>query len=136
MGDISALGDRLEALRKAAGMSQNDMADRLGVSRSSYQYYERGERDLPASLLLKVCEVFDDDAHRLLTGAPSPLVLTRIEHFAHLLEERLEDLDIEITAKARWRVIAKVLKDDFRLRPAPTLSSEGEEIESLIRMIK
>lgn len=136
MGDISSLGDRLAALRKAAGLSQNDLADRLEVSRSSYQYYERNERDLPASLLLKLCQIFDDDAHRILTGSPSPLVLNRIEEIASLVEERLEDLDMDISTQARWRVISKVLKDSFRLRPAATQSADSHEIDSLLRMIR
>ncbi|UFS65728.1 helix-turn-helix domain-containing protein [Paracoccus denitrificans] len=136
MGDISSLGDRLAALRKAAGLSQNDLADRLEVSRSSYQYYERNERDLPASLLLKLCQIFDDDAHRILTGGPSALVLNQIEEIASLVEERLEDLDIDISAQARWRVISKVLKDNFRLRPAVAQSADSDEIDNLLRMIR
>lgn len=136
MGDISSLGDRLAALRKAAGLSQNDLADRLEVSRSSYQYYERNERDPPASLLLKLCQIFDDDAHRILTGGPSALVLNQIEEIASLVEERLEDLDIDISAQARWRVISKVLKDNFRLRPAVAQSADSDEIDSLLRMIR
>lgn len=136
MGGILSLGDRLAALRKAAGLSQNDLADRLEVSRSSYQYYERNERDLPASLLLKLCQIFDDDAHRILTGGPSPLVLNQIEEIASLVEERLEDLDIDISPQARWRVISKVLKDSFRLRPATAQSADSDEIDSLLRMIR
>lgn len=136
MGDISSLGDRLATLRKAAGLSQNDLADRLEVSRSSYQYYERNERDLPASLLLKLCQIFDDDAHRILTGGPSHLVLSQIEEIASLVEERLEDLDIDISTQARWRVISKVLKDSFRLRPAAAQSADSDEIDSLLRMIR
>lgn len=130
------MGDRLAALRKAAGLSQSDLADRLEVSRSSYQYYERNERDLPASLLLKLCQISDDDAHRVLTGGPSPLVLNQIEEIASLVEERLEDLDIDISTQARWRVISKVLKDNFRLRPAVAQSADSDEIDSLLRMIQ
>lgn len=136
MSDISSLGERLAALRKAAGLSQSDLATRLEISRSSYQYYERNERDLPASLLLKLCQIFDDDAHRILTGSPSPLVLNQIEEIASLVEERLEDLDIDISAQARWRVISKVLKDNFRLRPISAQSADSDEIDSLLRMIR
>lgn len=135
MGYSSSLGDRLAALRKAAGLSQSDLADRLEISRSSYQYYERNERDMPSSLLLKLCQIFDDDAHRILIGGPSPLVLDQIEEIASLVEERLEDLDIDISAQARWRVISKVLKDNFRLRPAVTRSADSDEIDNLLRMM-
>ncbi|MDO5646328.1 helix-turn-helix domain-containing protein [Paracoccus sp. (in: a-proteobacteria)] len=136
MTDPVGLGDRIETLRKAAGLSQAQFAEQLGISRSAFQYYERGERDLPAQLLLKICELFDDDAHRLLTGGPSPLLLSRIDYFAHLLDARLEDLDISITPEARQRVLMKVLKDDLRAHPNRTENDDAEEMDSLIRMVR
>lgn len=136
MGDISTLGDRLTALRKAAGYSQSEFAEKLGISRSSYQYYERNERELPASLLLKICNFFDDDAHRILTGQPSALVMRRIDEISSLIEEYEEDVDLEFTPKARMRVMIKVLRDDFRDRPGTTRSTDRDEIDSLFRMLK
>lgn len=136
MGDISALGDRLSTLRKAAGLSQSEIAEKLGISRSSYQYYERNERDLPASLLLKLCELFDDDAHRILTGQPSPLIMKRIEEISALIDEYEEDVDVEFKSEARLRVMAKVLRDDFRKHPSTTGSEVKDEIDSLYRMLK
>lgn len=136
MGDIFALGDRLSALRKAAGLSQSEISERLGISRSSYQYYERNERDLPASLLLKLCELFDDDAHRILTGQPSPLVIRRIEEISALIDEYEEDVDVEFKPNARLRVMTKVLRDDFRTHPSTARSEVKDEIDSLYRMLK
>lgn len=136
MGDIFALGDRLSALRKAAGLSQSEISERLGISRSSYQYYERNERDLPASLLLKLCELFDDDAHRILTGQPSPLVIRRIEEISALIDEYEEDIDVEFKPNARLRVMTKVLRDDFRTHPSTARSEVKDEIDSLYRMLK
>lgn len=136
MRDISALGDRLSMLRKAAGLSQSEIAEKLGISRSSYQYYERNERDLPASLLLKLCKLFDDDAHRILTGQPSPLVIRRIEEISALIDEYEEDVDVEFKPDARLRVMTKVLRDDFRTHPSTTRGEVKNEIESLYRMLK
>ena len=136
MGDISTLGDRLSTLRKAVSLSQSEIAEKLGISRSSYQYYERNERDLPASLLLKLCELFDDDAHRILTGQPSPLVMRRIEEISALIDEYEEDVDVEFKRDARLRVMAKVLRDDFRSHRSTTHSEVKDEIDSLYRMLK
>lgn len=136
MGDISALGDRLSTLRKAAGLSQSEIAEKLGISRSSYQYYERNERDLPASLLFKLCEFFDDDAHRILTGQPSPLIMRRIEEISASIDEYEEDVDVEFKPDARLRVLVKVLRDDFRTHPSTTRGEVKDEIDSLYRMLK
>ncbi|MFV0298617.1 MAG: helix-turn-helix domain-containing protein [Hyphomicrobiaceae bacterium] len=136
MGDISGLGERLSALRKVAGLSQNELAEKLGISRSSYQYYERNERDLPSSLLLTICELFDDDAHRILTGHPSGLVMRRIEEISALINEYEEDVDVEFKPETRLRVLAKVLRDEFRTHPSMNQREISDEIDSLYRMLK
>ncbi|WP_171126762.1 MULTISPECIES: helix-turn-helix transcriptional regulator [unclassified Ruegeria] len=59
---------RLAAMRNMASLSQEEMAQRLGTSRSAYQYYERCQRDLTASLLSKVFEEFDVDPLWMLEG--------------------------------------------------------------------
>lgn len=48
------LGLRLASLRKKAGKSQKEMAKSLDIATSTYQYYERGERDIPATVLKKI----------------------------------------------------------------------------------
>ena len=45
---------RLKHLRLEWALSQKGMAERLDISVSAYQYYERGERDMPAKLLVKI----------------------------------------------------------------------------------
>lgn len=136
MGDIAGLGQRLSALRKVAGLSQSELADKLGISRSSYQYYERNERDLPSSLLLAICEFFDDDAHRVLTGHPSGLVMRCIEEISALIDEYEEDVDVEFKPETRLRVLAKVLRDEFRAHPSVDRREVTHEIDSLYRMLK
>ena len=39
------LGQRVGAARRAAGLSQDQLADRVGVERRTIQRYEAGERD-------------------------------------------------------------------------------------------
>lgn len=43
--------------RKLAGLSQKQMADALGITQQSVHYYESGQRDIKASMLLKMSEV-------------------------------------------------------------------------------
>ncbi|MGW6395396.1 helix-turn-helix transcriptional regulator [Streptomyces sp. NPDC055103] len=52
----TALGDRLRELRTAAGLSQDQLADRIGMERRSVQRYERGERDPRFTELLLIAD--------------------------------------------------------------------------------
>ena len=51
---LSELFTRLKILRKAWGLSQKNMAIRVDIAVSTYQYYERGERDVPSEVLYKL----------------------------------------------------------------------------------
>ncbi|MEM6684088.1 MAG: helix-turn-helix transcriptional regulator [Pseudomonadota bacterium] len=50
----------LKALRKAAGLSQQDLADQLGVSRQSIISIERERYDPSLELALKISLVLDE----------------------------------------------------------------------------
>ena len=50
--EISGLIQKLKAFRKSRGYSQNQLADYLGIERSSYTRYETGETE-PSLFALK-----------------------------------------------------------------------------------
>ncbi len=62
------IGERLKVVRKTLDLSQKEMADRLGIATSTYQYYERGERDVPAYLIYRLAALFEVSPVWLLTG--------------------------------------------------------------------
>ena len=64
----NALGDRLKQTRNDLGLNQEELAERLDVSASSYKRYERGETEVPSEFLRKISELGDYDMNWLLTG--------------------------------------------------------------------
>ena len=65
-------GARLALLRTAHGMSQEQVARVLNVSRSTYSYYESGKSAPSLDSLRKLIELFcPDNAHYLLLIRPS-----------------------------------------------------------------
>jgi len=51
-------GERLAALRKAAGLSQAQLADAIGIPQRTLSFYERKADHLPSTLVPKLAEVF------------------------------------------------------------------------------
>ena len=49
---------RLRELRVGVGMNQTEIADILGMQQNQYSRYERGERELPMHLFVKLAEVY------------------------------------------------------------------------------
>jgi transcriptional regulator with XRE-family HTH domain len=66
--DNAVIGERLAAARVAQRLSQVDFADRLGISPRAYQNYERGEREMPTTVLTALHAEFGIDPLWILIG--------------------------------------------------------------------
>jgi transcriptional regulator with XRE-family HTH domain len=49
---------RLRELRVGAGMNQTEIAEILDMQQNQYSRYERGERELPMHLFIKLAEIY------------------------------------------------------------------------------
>ena len=60
------MADRIQYLRKTKGMSQEELADRMGVSRQAVSKWETGASDPSTSNLLTLAKLFNTTAEELL----------------------------------------------------------------------
>ena len=68
---LETIAQRLVRLRKDAGLSQAQMAERLGISQPVVSDYERGAARLHGELILKVAEILNvsaDETFRTRNG--------------------------------------------------------------------
>ena len=101
---FKALGRRVAQLRQQAGMSQQAVADELGIAQQTLAHYEVDRLRLPVSLLPKLAELFGVPADDLLglNGAragkrgPTPKLHEQIERLSRL-------------PKAQQQVVLKML---------------------------
>lgn len=61
-------GKNLRVLRNKKGISQQDLADEIHVTRQTISIWERGERKPDISYLTDVCTYFDMNVERMLYG--------------------------------------------------------------------
>lgn len=68
------INNKLKELRSAVGLNQSEMAEKLGVSVSSYQKYERGKNSIMPSIevLIKIAEFFGVSVDYLLGRENQP----------------------------------------------------------------
>lgn len=68
------INNRLKELRSAVGLNQSEMAEKLGVSVSSYQKYEREKNSIMPSIevLIKIAEFFGVSVDYLLGRENQP----------------------------------------------------------------
>lgn len=68
----SDFGARLHAAREAKGLSQAQMADKLGLAQQSYAAWERRNVALRADQLQQLAEILDVGVEQLLGHAAKP----------------------------------------------------------------
>lgn len=66
---MSEFGIRLRYLRKKVNFSQFELANKIGVSKSSINMYERGEREPGFETLEAIADFFNVDMNYLIGGA-------------------------------------------------------------------
>lgn len=64
------LGQRIAALRRHLGMSQAELAKKMGVSPSAVGMYEQARREPSLGALTTLSRIFGVSADYLLTGKP------------------------------------------------------------------
>lgn len=59
-------GERLKAARKRAGLTQTELAEKLGITQKSYQRMESGCHDLKMSTIFLLCQTLSISANWLM----------------------------------------------------------------------
>lgn len=63
------LGAAVRRARQARGLTIQELADRVGIGKSTLSRYERGERPMNTYVLVRICRVLGVRAGALLTEA-------------------------------------------------------------------
>lgn len=80
--------NRLKELRKTKGVTQQTVADILGISREGYSYYENGHRKPDYEAISKLANYFDVTADYLIGNSPNPDFSTQVTGLVQLKDDR------------------------------------------------
>ena len=105
------LQENLRNLRRARGLSQEDLAQRLHITRQTLSKWENGLSVPDAQLLLRLAEALEVSVEQLLDSPPADdqsggepdTVAKQLERLNQLLAERNR------RSRRIWRVVAGVL---------------------------
>lgn len=123
--------DRLVHLRRTCGLTQQQIADRLKISRSTYAQYELGRRRPDYEILIDLANIFNVSVDYLLgrTDDPQPISSNQTleknsdsssseQPQKQLIEEAIEQLEPE-----EQRIIRKI-------RSSPDLNLQFKDFDS------
>ena len=99
--DTLKIGHYIQHLRKAAGMTQKELAEKLNISFQAVSKWENGDSLPDTGILLELCDVLNTTADKLLNGGS--LAAT---------ERRLMRLDDVITGFQYMESIGRLFGED------------------------
>lgn len=99
-----SIGERLKAIRKDLGLSQEKFANELSIHLRSYVSYEQGHRSLPQNVMLQLVQM-GYNIHWLLTdegNMKASGVINDISHIDYKIKEQIpliKNIDIAFTGQ-------------------------------------
>lgn len=110
---MAKFNDRLKELRKARGMSQNDLANVMGVTSSAVSQYERGVREPQLEMMEFLADYFNVDYNYLLGSEDVSVRLSDPVNstFAYYYDNATAELAQEIFENKELRALFDVQRD-------------------------
>ena len=88
---MNTIGERIKKLRKKAGLTQDQLSEKLGIGPKSLSSIERGTVGVSLSTLLKICDVLSISSNSLLfENSHKNNVAAITEKLGHLSPEQFE----------------------------------------------
>lgn len=94
---------RLKTLRKTKGLTQKEIANRLGIARTTYAGYEQGEREPDYETLIKIADYFNVPVDYILGRSNDPVLspdrITEsrcVYEYEHLTDEEIRYLNKQL----------------------------------------
>jgi transcriptional regulator with XRE-family HTH domain len=111
------LADRIQLLRKQAGMTQVDLAGKIGVSKSQFIRYESKDVQPPADIVNKLADVLGTSVDYLISGDKSEKAKATLKN-SELLQ-RFKEIDVlpEEEQGVLLKVISAYIRD-YRAKQA------------------
>ena len=70
------IGKNIRQLRTAKNMTQDELAEKLFVTRQTVSNYETGKSRPDVEMLVKISDILETDIHQVIYG-PEPVKLTK-----------------------------------------------------------
>ena len=99
------LSENLQNLRKARGLSQEELAERIHVVRQTVSKWEKGLSVPDADLLIRLADTLDTSVSTLLGGTAEPEETPEIQQLSEKLARLNEELAQQKKRSRRWQLL-------------------------------
>jgi len=125
---MATFGERLKMLRESRSITQDELAEELGVSKQAVSQYERGVRRPDFETLSAICDLFN---------VSTDFMLGKSDHTTRLLnEQELSVVDGYYTNPETAEVAQKIFENrDLRLLFDTAADATPEDLQLVHQML-
>ena len=105
------IGDNLRIIRNKKAISQQEVADFLGVDRRTYVRWESGEADIKSPYIPKIAEFLHVEIADLFRNKPSEIVIN--QHYSENKDSSINGAILLLTDKEAVEQLVDVMKKRF-----------------------
>lgn len=126
---VRDIAERIKGLRMLSGISEGEVALKMGISIEEYQKFEKGEVDIPISILYEIADFYGVDLTEILTGvSPKLHDVCYLKKGEGLKVERYDQYDFQSLAyKYANRKIEPLLVTLDNNKEPQLVSHKGQE---------
>ena len=84
--DTLKIGHYIQHLRKSAGMTQKELADKLNISFQAVSKWENGDTLPDTGILLDLCDILHTTADKLLNGGSLAMTERKVMHLEDVMK--------------------------------------------------
>ena len=110
---MTTFAERLKELRKEKHLTQQELADKVGISRVGYGYWEKGSREPSLDKLVELARELDSTVGYLLGTSDGNILSIKTEDMKKLNKDELKNFDEEFIK--HYRAIAKGASVKFNM---------------------
>ena len=122
--------DRVKKLRKALNLTQQEMADKLGISRNSLASYETGKSNMGSAVVSLICKEFHVNEKWLRTGAGRMFnKVTRDEQIAEFIGDTLSSVNDSFRRRF-IAMLARLNEDEWAVLERMALDLAAQHIDA------
>ena len=103
-----SIGDNLRVLRTRQNISQQEIADFLGIDRKTYVNWETGETDIKSSYIPKLAEYLQVEVNELFKEKSSNIIIN--QHNSDNKDNSMNGIVLLLTDKEAVDQVMEVIK--------------------------
>ena len=135
--DNNSVKENIIRRRKGLKLSQQDMADKIGMSRTAYRNIEKGETKLLSENVARIAEALEMDAEELVLGYSYDSAQSKTLKDEKPYRRMYEELDSRYLYDTRENAVWIKEREDYSLKEyievQKTLINTKDEIISMLR---